>query len=93
MNSNLWVIYFVSIPGLFANKDINKQTMDGAIANLRSRRKHLDTQNDEEYKREMKKLYKKISAKNRVSVCSESLCVCFELEMLIVFVINCWWNI
>ncbi|XP_052773636.1 trichohyalin-like isoform X2 [Mya arenaria] len=53
------------ITGLHSNKDINKSVMDNAISNLRSRRKHLDNQQDEDYKREMKKLYKKISAKNR----------------------------
>ncbi|XP_052251546.1 trichohyalin-like isoform X1 [Dreissena polymorpha] len=53
------------IGGLHANNDITKATMDTAVNNLRSRRTHMDRQQDEDYKREMNKLYKKISAKNR----------------------------
>lgn len=55
------------IAGLYSNNDINKATLDNTLANIRNRRQHMDKQHDEEYKREMKKLYKKISAKNRAS--------------------------
>ena len=54
------------IQGLLSNNDISKGTMDTALSNLRNKRAHMDRQHDEDYKREMKKLYKKISAKNRV---------------------------
>ena len=54
------------IQGLHSNKDIDNKTMDGVLVNLRKKRAHMDRQHDEDYKREMKKLYKKISAKNRV---------------------------
>ncbi|XP_053407084.1 trichohyalin-like isoform X2 [Mercenaria mercenaria] len=53
------------LTGLHSNNDINKGTLETALGNLRNRRVHLDRQQDEDYKREMKKLYKKISAKNR----------------------------
>lgn len=52
--------------GLNSNNDINKGTLDHTLNNMRQRRVHMDKQQDEDYKREMKKLYKKISAKNRV---------------------------
>lgn len=53
------------ISGLHANKDIDKGVLDSVQNNIRNRRTHLDQQNEEDYKREMKKLYKKISTKNR----------------------------
>ena len=54
------------VVGLLTNKDIDKSTLDTTINNLRARRQHMDRQQDDDYKRELKKLYKKISAKNRV---------------------------
>ena len=56
------------IQGLHSNRDIDNKTMDSVLTNLRKKRAHMDRQHDEDYKREMKKLYKKISAKNRVSL-------------------------
>ena len=56
--------------GLHSNNDIDKGTLETTLGNLRNRRVHMDRQQDEEYKREMKKLYKKISAKNRVTILS-----------------------
>ena len=63
------------IQGLLSNNDISKGTMDTALSNLRNKRAHMDRQHDEDYKREMKKLYKKISAKNRV-------CVVYRITLL-----------
>lgn len=51
--------------GLQSNKDLDKGKVDAVLTKLRSRRVHIDNELDEEYQREMKKLYKKISAKNR----------------------------
>ena len=62
----MFIIPYYYHIGLNSNNDINKSTLDATLGNLRSRRVHMDKQHDEEYKREMKKLYKKISAKNRV---------------------------
>ncbi|KAL4231314.1 smoothened signaling pathway [Mactra antiquata] len=53
------------LTSLHTNKDIDKGTLDTALSNMKKRRVHVDKQQDEDYKREMKKLYKKISAKNR----------------------------
>ena len=62
------------IQGLHSNNDINKGTMETAMGNLRTKRAHMDRQHDEDYKREMKKLYKKISAKNRVGKDNNATC-------------------
>lgn len=64
----MFVFFYSMFKGLHVNNDINKATLDTALGNLRNRRVHLDRQQDEDYKREMKKLYKKISAKNRVNL-------------------------
>ena len=64
------------IQGLHSNNDISKGTMDNVLGNMRNKRAHMDRQHDEDYKREMKKLYKKISAKNRVG---KKISVCIRL--------------
>ncbi|KAJ8317460.1 hypothetical protein KUTeg_005364 [Tegillarca granosa] len=53
------------IQGLKHNKDITQTAEEVVINNFKKKKVQLDHDMDEEYKREMKKLYKKLSAKNK----------------------------
>ncbi|KAL5022621.1 hypothetical protein ScPMuIL_001776 [Solemya velum] len=54
------------IQGIRNNKDIDQNAENEAIGNFRKKKSGLEKALKEEYEREKKKLYKKLSAKNRV---------------------------
>ncbi|KAK3595846.1 hypothetical protein CHS0354_014668 [Potamilus streckersoni] len=53
------------IQGFRFNNDITKAQEDAVISNYKRKRSQMDKTQDDEYKRELKRLYKKIAAKNR----------------------------
>lgn len=63
------------VQGICNNKDIDQNTENVAIGNFKKKKSGLDKALKEEYEREKKKLYKKLSAKNRVRYKYMSTCV------------------
>lgn len=53
------------LDGLHQNKDISTANQQQVVNNFRKKRTNLDKNLDDEYKREVKKLFKKLGAKNK----------------------------
>ena len=54
------------LDGLHQNKDLSTGNQQQVVSNFKKKRTNLDKNLDDEYKREVKKLYKKLGAKNKV---------------------------
>lgn len=57
------------LDGFHQNKDLSTANQQQCINNFKKKRTNLDKNLDDEYKREVKKLYKKLGAKNKVRSC------------------------
>ncbi|KAL3864064.1 hypothetical protein ACJMK2_005770 [Sinanodonta woodiana] len=59
------VVTVLLIQGFRLNNDITKAQEEAVISNYKRKRSQMDKSQDDEYQRELKRLYKKIAAKNR----------------------------